>query len=725
MMNSKTLRATVAAVAAIALGTFTATGVTAQVNTNRMMQIGRNALYFEDYVLSIQYFNRVIIVKPYLADPYYYRAIAKYYLDDLTGCEADCSVAIEINPFMLGAYNLRGITRLRLDKPASARDDFDKGLSYEPENVNMLMNSGIASINLKEYDTAISQYDKLLKFDKRNVPAILYRGIALVEKGDTTQALTEFGRAAKLNPYSPDAYTYLGMLRYQTKDYSGALESYNHLAELRPKDAFVYVNRAITKYNLDDMRGCEADLDEALRLDPKNKMAYQNRGLLRAESGDLNRAASDFSHALAIDPSDDITLFNRALIYIQTGETTNALQDLNIIIAKHPDFSAAYAQRAIVKRQMGDIKGSEMDYMTAMTFEEEQAKRAKDNRLTADAGDTADDNKKDNKKSDKKTDKESTENQKEEKEGKKGSRGKNDTDMRKYDQMVVVADFGDNDDKLRQENKESIRGRVQDRDMVIDLEPAFSLSFFTADTLLPNAPYYSPSVVEFNALGLSERKMVVTNREVAGDEVSAKVFSMIGDVNKRIDEDPGDPSLYLLRGTLYSIVMNYNSALTDFSACLLKDPDNKVALFNRAAARYKMVETIRDLDSDASPNIDMTGGLMGGSSTQGMRHDITILDYDLVMKDLERVAELEPDNEFAYYNMSLVLCQRKQMDEAEAMLNKAIDIYDQFAEAYFNRGIIRIYLGREEEGVADLSRAGELGMYKAYNVIKRHREKNN
>ena len=75
----------------------------AQVNTNRMMQVGRNALYFEDYVLSIQYFNRVIIVKPYLADPYYYRAIAKFYLDDLTGCEADCNVAIDINPFLIGA----------------------------------------------------------------------------------------------------------------------------------------------------------------------------------------------------------------------------------------------------------------------------------------------------------------------------------------------------------------------------------------------------------------------------------------------------------------------------------------------------------------------------------------------------------------------------------------------------------------------------------------------
>ena len=36
----------------------------AQINTDRVLAIGRNALYFEDYVLSIQYFNNVISVKP-------------------------------------------------------------------------------------------------------------------------------------------------------------------------------------------------------------------------------------------------------------------------------------------------------------------------------------------------------------------------------------------------------------------------------------------------------------------------------------------------------------------------------------------------------------------------------------------------------------------------------------------------------------------------------------
>ena len=63
--------------------------VCAQINTERVMMIARNALYFEDYVLSIQYFNQVINAKPYLYEPYKYRGLAKINLDDYQEAEAD------------------------------------------------------------------------------------------------------------------------------------------------------------------------------------------------------------------------------------------------------------------------------------------------------------------------------------------------------------------------------------------------------------------------------------------------------------------------------------------------------------------------------------------------------------------------------------------------------------------------------------------------------------
>ena len=78
----------------------------AQLNTTRVMEIGRNALYFEDYVLSIQYFNQVIDAKPFLHEPYFYRGLAKFYLDDFVGADEDLSVAIDKNPYVARSYQL-------------------------------------------------------------------------------------------------------------------------------------------------------------------------------------------------------------------------------------------------------------------------------------------------------------------------------------------------------------------------------------------------------------------------------------------------------------------------------------------------------------------------------------------------------------------------------------------------------------------------------------------
>lgn len=79
-----------------------------QINAEQVLRVGQNALYFEDYMLSIQYFNQAIMAKPYLAQPYFMRAIAKLNLEDYLGAEEDATAAIERNPFIADAYEVRG-----------------------------------------------------------------------------------------------------------------------------------------------------------------------------------------------------------------------------------------------------------------------------------------------------------------------------------------------------------------------------------------------------------------------------------------------------------------------------------------------------------------------------------------------------------------------------------------------------------------------------------------
>ena len=163
----------------------------AQINTQQVMNIGRNALYFEDYLLSIQYFNQVVKAKPYLAEPYFYRAIAKLELEDYKGAEEDCSLAIERNPFIVDAYQVRGIARQTLHNPKGAIADYEVGLRYMPEHKVFLMNKAVCEQELKEYDKSEQTYSTLLRIYSKYENGYLGRAQLHLAKGDTIKAIAD------------------------------------------------------------------------------------------------------------------------------------------------------------------------------------------------------------------------------------------------------------------------------------------------------------------------------------------------------------------------------------------------------------------------------------------------------------------------------------------------------------------------------------------------------
>ena len=109
-----------------------------QINTDQVLRVGQNALYFEDYVLSIQYFNQVIQAKPYLPQPYLMRAIAKLNLEDYRGAEEDASKCISINPYLPDAWEVRGVARQNRGLNNGAIADYDQALALMPNNRNIL-----------------------------------------------------------------------------------------------------------------------------------------------------------------------------------------------------------------------------------------------------------------------------------------------------------------------------------------------------------------------------------------------------------------------------------------------------------------------------------------------------------------------------------------------------------------------------------------------------------
>ena len=73
----------------------------------------------------------------------------------------------------------------------------------------------------------------------------------------------------------------------------------------------------------------------------------------------------------------------------------------------------------------------------------------------------------------------------------------------------------------------------------------------------------------------------------------------------------------------------------------------------------------------------------------------------------------------AWYNKAVAHIEAQDFTSALAALNRAIECHAEMGEAWYNRGYIYLSLGNERLGLADLSRAGQLGILPAYNLIKR------
>ena len=591
--------------------------VCAQINTERVMTIARNALYFEDYVLSIQYFNQVINAKPYLYEPYFFRALAKVNLEDYQGAEADCDEAIKRNPFVVGAYQVRGLARIRQSK----------------------------------FDGAIEDYQKALHYD-------------------------------------PDAWSARAIVRLQQSNYAEAESDLDRAIHLSAKNAGNYINRALARFHQNNLRGAMSDYDLALDIDPNNFIGHYNRGLLRARVGDDNRAIEDFDFVIQMEPDNMMAIFNRALLRAQTGDYRGAIKDYTTVIDQYPNFLAGYYHRAEARKKIGDKKGAEQD-----DFKLLKAQLDKQNGGTN--KDVAQNQNKDK-------ENQSGENGDESEEGK--TRKKSDKNMNNY-RKIVIAD----DSEADQRYTSDYRGRVQDKNVNIKLEPMFALTYYEKSSEVKRSVNFHKFIEDLNLSNVLPKRIRITNMEAPLTEEQVKFHFALIDAHTSaiVDDDKSAPKRFA-RAIDFYLVQDFSSAVADLTQAILLDGDFFPAYFMRALIRCKQLEYQK---AEQAAEADMPSG--------AAVKEVSAVDYEVVRKDLDKVITLAPDFVYAYYNRANVAAMLKDYRAAIVDYDKAIQLSPDFADAYFNRGLTHIFLGNNKAGISDLSKAGELGVVSAYNVIKR------
>ena len=341
----------------------------AQLNTRHVMMMGRNALFYEDYVLAINRFNSVIQAKPYMHEPYYYRGVAKFYLEDYAGANADCTRALDLSPYNSRYYQLRALCRINLEMFQQAEDDYRMAIHESRMDQSSWHNMVICQMEQKKYHTADSTLDEMMRIWPREPQACTMKAEVALQLKDTILAETWVDSALVLDSYNGNAWSMKAQLRLSREDYKGGEDALDKAIMQKPREAGLYINRALARYNQQNLRGAMSDYDHALDIDNSSYIAHFNRGLLRAQVGDDNRAIEDFNFVLQREPKNMIALYNRALLLDQTGDYRGAIRDISRVIQQYPQFWAGYMQRAAIRRKIGDTYGAERDEFKVLQAE--------------------------------------------------------------------------------------------------------------------------------------------------------------------------------------------------------------------------------------------------------------------------------------------------------------------------------------------------------------------
>ena len=633
----------------------------AQINTDRVMMMGRSALYYEDYVLSIQRFNMVINAKPFLSEPYFFRGLAKFYLEDYKGAEQDCTNAIERNPYTENNYVLRGLCLVNQKDYARAEQDYKESTRINPLNQSSWHNMVLCQMEQKAYERADSSLDVMIRQWPKEAEGYTMKAQVRFAVEDTAQAEHWIDRALEVNAYEGPAWSMKAMVALNRGQYKAGEECLDKAILQLPRNAGLYVNRALARFHQDNLRGAMTDYDAALEIEPGNYLGHFNRGLLRAQVGDDNRAIEDFNFVLEQEPDNTIALYNRALLLDQTGDYKGAIRDISAVIAEYPEFWAGYQTRAQIRRKIGDVYGAERDEFKVLKAEMEKRTGTY--------------------------------------KSKSKTRKKSDRNPEDYNKLVEE----DTQQPEREEYASEYRGRVQDKQTDLAVEPMYVMTYYKRKNALSSYIPFHHTVESFNRSGQLPLPLYISNVEAnATEERTQQHFDDIKAVAEVLGDSPETTGLHLRRAMDYYHVRDFEACLQDLDRAIELQPLVAISYFLRAQVRCAQMS----VDKLTSGQVDKL--------TESK------IAYGLALDDMKKVMELEPDMVFAQYNIGNLYVQTGDLERAVEAYTQAIAIDPRFPDAYYNRGIVRLMQGRTDEGLADLSQAGEYGLYSAYNLIKRY-----
>lgn len=640
----------------------------AQYNREYFFWVGRRCMMNNDYQEAIRTLNTLLRFDEKAFEGYFLRGIAKYNLDDLLGAEADFTTAIRLNPVYTQAYTYRAITRSRLGNYDDALNDFREAIDLRPDLPGPYYSRGVTRLLNQQFEEAISDFNKYIRQETKVADAYICRGLSYLHLKDTVRAYADYNQAIKTNRESPNGYNRRGTLYLEQRRFKEAEADFNKAIACDSAYLLSYFNRALVYSDTNRPLQALSDFDMVIRLDSTNSLTYFNRAMLRSRIGDYNRALEDYDKVALYSPNNVLVYYNRASVYAQLGNYEKAIEDYSSAIELYPDFANAYIYRGQLRGLLRDTKGARSDRDTAQKKIAAYRERLSDSTYSIYADTT-----------------------------------------QRFDRLLSF------DSKFAGSSFERITSRSHSGREEMRLLPLFKFTLMAADsTAQPQSvrPYHPKRLADF------EKRIDNPQLQLSWRDSSLPADSLIA-IDRRYDqllkvEEPNWIT-HFVRGISQSLIKQYTNSVNTYTTAIELNPSNPFLYLNRSTTRAEMIDFISSIDNSyqrISIDSDPANRLQNNSKRT--------YSYDEAVADLNKVIKLYPDFAHAYYNRANLRALSGDLPAAFEDYTRAIELNPHFAEAYYNRGITQLFMKDTRKGCLDLSKAGELGITEAYELLKHH-----
>lgn len=644
---------------------------------------GRTALQDGKYAAAIENFN--ILARLDTTDywTFFFRGIAKYNLGDLRGAQKDFNTSVRLNPVFTNGYHYRAITLSRFGRYDEALQDFEKAIELRPGSIGLYFSRGVTYFLAQQFEPAVRDFDRYIKKEPKDPSAYLNRGASYLFLGDTLKAINDYNRAIRIDRFEPEGFIRRGRLYAEQKKYDLAISDMDRAIELDSTSTFAYFNRALMFYEVQDYNAAMRDLNRVLKDEPGNALTLYNRSLISAQVGDYQGALADMDRVININPGNVLAYFNRASFFIEMGRWQDALDDYDKAIDLYPDFAKAYLNRSYVKNMLGRMKESRADYETAQKKVSEYRSRNAEGASFADT-------------------------------------------TKKYSALLALdADFAkkDFDNEL-----------LQHRDIDIRLRPLYKVAL-SANTDVRNYALrhsYENALLDRFITSIPVGVTVTNVDSLLSIPFSGRIENALhGDSSSGAGKTLMTTSkTHFIRGMYDVQTKQFNAALLHYDAAVENagadtDKDRYADWYkafyhmNRGVLRAEMIDFLNSIQSNVQT---LTMDDQGAARARVSDQVYNSYDYSEAISDLQEAVSIVPDIPYFHFNLGNLYCLDSQLVNSIDSYSRAISLYPYMGDAYYNRGLVLIYLKDKEKGCIDLSRAGELGVAEAYSVISKYCE---